>query len=101
MPRLLGSHVVESAYGGSFASHSVVLGQVDRQPQVGQLRCSVTGNQDVVGVDIAMDQPFAMCMFKPQGNLPHKLDGSWWRKIALRSEIMVPMVLPSMYSMTR
>ena len=75
MSRLLGSDVVEGADGGSLTSNSIIFGQVDRQPQVGELGCSITGHQDVVGVDVAVDQSFAVGVFEPHGDLAHELDG--------------------------
>ena len=70
VPGLLGRDVVERADRGPVAGDLVLLGQVDRQAQVGQLGGPVVGDQDVVGVDVAVDQPLLLGVLQPQRDLP-------------------------------
>ena len=75
MPGLLGRDVVERADRGPVAGDLVLLGQVDRQPEVGQLGGAVAGDQDVVGVDVAVDQPLLLGVLQPQRDLPDQPGG--------------------------
>ncbi len=75
VPRLLGRDVVEGADGRPVPGHRHLLGQVDRQPEVGQLGRAVGGDHDVVRVDVAVDQPFLMGVLQTQGDLPGQPGG--------------------------
>ena len=101
MPRLLRGDVVEGADGGSFARDAILLGQVDRQSQVGQLGGPVTGDQDVVRVDVAMDQSFAVGVLQPHGDLPDQPAPRSPAESRPVRKSTWPIVLPSIYSITR
>ena len=70
MPRLFGSDIVERADRRPIARDPILLGHGDRQAQVGQLGRSVMRDQDVVRVDVAVNQPFAVSVVQSQGDLP-------------------------------
>ena len=75
VPRLLRRDVVERADGGPVAGHLGLVGQVDRQPEVGQLGRPVAGHEDVARVDVAVDQPLLLRVLQPQGDLPRQPRG--------------------------
>ena len=75
MPGLLGRDVVERADRGPLAGDLGLFGLVDRQSEVGQLGDAVAGDQDVIGIDVAVDQPLLLGVLQSERDLLRQPSG--------------------------
>ena len=76
VPGLLGRDVVERADGGAVAGDVVASSSRSiARPRSVSLAVAVVGDQDVAGVDVAVDQPLVLGVLQPQGDLPGQPGG--------------------------
>ena len=75
VPGLFGRDIIKGADRRPVASHPIVVAEVDGQAEVGQLGDPVVRDKDVVRVDVAVDQPFALGVLQTEGHLPDEPRG--------------------------